>query len=107
MKKRCCVYVIRLDSAVWEKSGAFRRESPGRDPRKPCVYVGKSGLPPEQRLKNHKDGQKAGRFVERYGLALLPRLYERIPLMTHEDALVMEKMLAKRLRRRGCAVWQH
>jgi len=106
MKKRCCVYVIRLDSAVWENSTAFRRENPGHDPRKPCVYVGKTGHSPEERFKNHKDGKKPGRFVRRYGLALIPRLYERIPHMTHEDALVMEKMLAERLRRRGYAVWQ-
>ena len=40
------VYMVLLDPAV----GKIRRigaENPDRDPAKPCVYVGMSGLPPE------------------------------------------------------------
>ena len=41
------VYVILLDPKV-ARHPTILRINPKRDPAKPCVYVGMSGLPPEQ-----------------------------------------------------------
>jgi len=41
----------------------------------PCLYVGMTGLTPEERFANHKAGTKAAAVVKRYGLRLLPELY--------------------------------
>src|ERR1043165_1686765 len=71
------VYVILLDSKV-ARHRMILRMNPKRDPKKPCVYVGMSGLPPEHRFENHKHGYKAAWVVEKYGVRLLPELYEHL-----------------------------
>jgi hypothetical protein len=58
------VYVILLDPAVG-KIRKVRAENPKRDPKKPCVYVGMSGLPREERFANHKAGIKDAGLVNR------------------------------------------
>ena len=56
------VYVVLLDDRVLNEA-AFRRANPDRDPLRPCVYVGMTGLTPELRLARHKAGAKSNRFV--------------------------------------------
>lgn len=106
MAKRsdACVYVIRLDTKVLTRK-AFAKANPGHDPRKPCVYVGSTGLTPEERFANHKRRYKAGRFVPEFGVELMPKRYQHIPRMPREEAEKKERELALRLRRRGYAVW--
>jgi hypothetical protein len=70
------VYVVLLDPAVG-KLRSVRAANPKRDRKKPCVYVGMTGLTPEERFANHKAGTKAAWVVKRYGLRLLPELYLR------------------------------
>jgi hypothetical protein len=100
------VYVVKLDGAVLNHA-KFRDANPQRNPLKACVYVGMTGLTPEERLRNHKKGHKANSYVHRYGVKLLPHLYERYNPMTYRDAVVREELLAEHLRRLGFAVWQH
>jgi hypothetical protein len=50
------VYVTLLDPAVLRHSSILRL-NPNRDPAKPCVYVGKTGLAVQDRFQNHKKGQ--------------------------------------------------
>jgi hypothetical protein len=102
---RFTVYVVRLDKRVLARR-KFREANPDYVPGKPCVYVGMTGLSPEERFANHRRGYKANRYVRDYGLELMPRRFERFNPMTHERAVAMEKELAGRLRRRGYAVWQ-
>lgn len=64
------VYVVLLNPAVG-KLRKVRAENPKRDPKKPCVYVGMTGLTPEERCANHKAGIKAASVVKRYGIRLL------------------------------------
>ena len=71
------VYVVLLDPAVG-KIRKVRAENPRRDPKKPCVYVGMTGLTPEERFANHKAGIKDASLVKRYGIRLLPELYEHL-----------------------------
>src|SRR5690349_23866561 len=65
------VYVILLDDAV-RKNRWAQRLNPNRDPSKPCVYVGMTGLPVEHRFENHRNGYKSAQVVKRYGVGLLP-----------------------------------
>ena len=50
------------------------------------VRVGMTGLMPEERFANHKAGTKAASVVKRYGLRLLPELYEHLNPMPFEAA---------------------
>ncbi len=100
------VYVVELYPVVLEKESAFLEENPGHDPMMPCLYVGMTGLDPQERYANHKKGYKANRLVRRYGRRLRPDLYERYNPMTYEDAERREVKLAEELRAMGYAVWQ-
>ena len=97
------VYVVLLDPAVG-RLRKVRAENPERDPKKPCVYVGMTGLTPEERLANHKAGIKDAPLVKRYGVRLLPELYSHLNPMPFEAAAQMEKDLAADLRRAGYTV---
>ena len=51
------VYVILLDEAV-ARHPSILRLNRKRNPLKPCVYVGMTGLPVDHRFENHKNGYK-------------------------------------------------
>jgi hypothetical protein len=68
-------------------------------------YVGMTGLSPEQRFANHKTGVKAARIVKKFGVRLVPRLYEHLNPMTYREAAAMERQLAGELRLRGFQVF--
>lgn len=97
------VYVVLLNAAV-ARIRKVRAENPDRDRKKPCVYVGMTGLSPEERFANHKAGVKAASVVKRYGVRLLPELYEHLNPMPFDAATQMENDLAEDLRRAGYTV---
>lgn len=99
------LYVVLLDPEVLQHT-RFRKANPHHDPRKPCVYVGRTGLTPEERFAKHRAGVKANSYVRRYGIRLLPALYRRFANMPRAEADRMEQQLAATLRRHGYAVWQ-
>ena len=100
------LYVIGLDEAVLEDP-RFKRENPGYRQGKPCVYVGVTSLDPEERYRQHKAGEKAGRgYVTKYGLYLMPRKYQRLNPGSSREAEEKERDLAEALRRKGYGVWQ-
>ena len=68
-------------------------------------YVGMTGLTPERRLQNHKQGIKAARVVKKYGERLVPKLYAFLNPMSYEKAARMEIALADSLRKRGFVVF--
>ena len=79
-----------------------------RNPRgdgKAGYYVGMTGLSPEQRFENHKNGIKAAGVVRRFGERLVPKLYEHLNPMPFEKAKEMEAILADSLRKRGYVVY--
>lgn len=97
------VYVVLLDPAV----ARFRRvrdANPDRDPAKPCVYVGMTGLSPEERLLRHRAGIQSAWVVKKHGLRLVPELYAHLNPMPFEAAARMEQDLAADLRRAGYTV---
>lgn len=95
--------MVLLDACVADMRKVLA-ENPGRDPGKPCVYVGMSGLSPQERFENHKAGRKAAWVVKRFGIRLLPELYEYLNPMPFEAAVRMETDLAEDLRRAGYTV---
>lgn len=72
---------------------------------KAAYYVGMTGLTPEQRFENHKNGIKAAGIVRRHGERLVPRLYQHLNPMPYARAKEMEVMLADSLRKRGFVVF--
>src|SRR5205807_6905993 len=72
---------------------------------KAAYYVGMTGLSPEQRFANHKNGIKAAGVVRRFGERLVPRLYAHLNPMPFARAQEMETMLAESLRKRGYVVF--
>ena len=75
-----------------------------RDPKgdgRAGYYVGMTGLTPEERFHNHKNGVKAARVVRKYGERLVPRLYAHLNPMPFKKAVEMEVLLADSLRKRG------
>ncbi|HEY2801757.1 MAG TPA: hypothetical protein VGI85_14290 [Chthoniobacterales bacterium] len=97
------VYVILLDDAVL-KHPSILRLNRKRDPAKPCVYVGMTGLPVEHRFENHKHGYKAAWVVKKYGVRLMPELFAHLNPMPFEAAVQMETELAEDLRAAGYTV---
>jgi hypothetical protein len=97
------VYVVLLDPAAG-RLRKVRRANPARDPQKPCVYVGMTGLAPAERLANHLRGTKDAPLVRRFGVRLLPELYAHLNPMPYAAAVQMEIDLAEDLRRAGYTV---
>jgi hypothetical protein len=99
------VYVIELAKDVLNEP-RFARANPRYRLGFPCVYVGMTGLAPDVRFDKHMAGIQANRYVTKYGLYLLPRLYEMYNPMPYDGARDMEVELAIALREKGYGVWQ-
>lgn len=97
------VYVVLLAPEA-ARLREVRAANPERNPKLPCLYVGMTGLDPEERFANHKQGIKAARVVQKYGLKLLPEFYAPYNPMPFEAAVQMEKELAEELRAQGYTV---
>jgi predicted GIY-YIG superfamily endonuclease len=78
--------------------------NPKRDGRA-GYYVGMTGLTPDERFANHKNGIKAAGVVKRFGERLVPKLYAHLNPMTYAQALKMEQQLAEELRTAGYVVF--
>ena len=89
--RRHCVYVVYLRNPKGDGKAGY--------------YVGMTGLTPEARLGNHLAGVKAARIVTKYGVRLVPLLYEHLNPMTYAHAVRMEEELAGSLRKRGYQVF--
>lgn len=99
------VYVIELSPEVLQHR-RFVKSNPGYVAGKPCVYIGMTGLDPDIRFDKHKAGIQANRYVQIYGLRLLPALYELYNPMHYDQAQRLEVELGIDLRVGGFGVWQ-
>lgn len=58
------------------------------------LYVGMTGLAPEQRFLRHKAGVQSGKkWVKRFGVTLAPSIYAHLNPCEYEEALQLEKLL--------------
>jgi predicted GIY-YIG superfamily endonuclease len=99
------VYAIELDRAVL-KNRTFRERNPG-GAASGCLYIGVTGLAPEERFERHRGGTQSGRFVQTHGVRLRLDLVEGYSRLPHRIAAYMEPKLAAWLRAQGFAVWQN
>jgi predicted GIY-YIG superfamily endonuclease len=99
------VYAVELAPSVW-KNRAFRERNPG-GAAGGCLYVGVTGLTPEQRFARHQAGTQSGRFVRTHGVRLRLDLVEGFSRLPYRIAARMEPKLAAWLRAQGFAVWQN
>src|SRR5437667_3714791 len=97
------VYVVLLSDRALREASVLRL-NPKRDLLKPCVYVGMTGIPVDHRFENHKNGYKAAWVVRKYGVRLMPELYEHLNPMPFDAAVQMELELAEDLRAAGYTV---
>ncbi len=82
-----CVYVALLE-----------------DPRRACrwgLYVGETSRDPDVRFDQHKTGYKASRWVNRFGVRLLPGLVAHLNPLRRWEAVELEAALAEELVRAG------
>lgn len=87
------VYVISLSSEVLEIK-KFCEANPNYIPGKPCVYVGMTGRDPDTRFKQHKEGYKKNKYVQKYGLYLRRRLFEKYnPIVLVQPDLEFNRFL--------------
>ena len=77
----------------------------GFDPSLPAVYVGMTGIDPKKRFQNHKRKHKGSKYAHKYGVRLLPELYDAYNPMPYELAVKTEEALAERLRMQGYTVF--
>lgn len=99
------VYVVELSKDVLSEP-KFRRCNPDYVEGKPCVYVGMTGLDPDLRFDRHKAGIQSNTYVNKYGLRLLPDLYEGFNPMPYKAAAEREVEIGIDLRSAGFGVWQ-
>ena len=105
MSSKYYVYVIELDKKVsnHKKFGSknlLYLKSSG------CVYIGQSIRTPSLRFEQHKEGYKSNSYARKYGIKLLPNLYDRYnPIPTRRDEEYIEIMLGEWLRLNGINVW--
>ena len=94
-KKKHWVYVVELVEPA--KEDGVRRKT--------AYYVGQTGLTPEERYAQHKNGVRANNKVQRYGVHLRQDMVDGAGPMSHLDSLRLERQLAEKLRERGSKVY--
>ena len=105
MANKYYVYVIELEKNISHLK-RFRSRNPLYLKNSGCVYVGQSVRKPSLRFEQHKEGYKSNRYARKYGIKLLPELYDKYnPIPTREDAENIEKMLSEQLPKKGIGVW--
>ena len=103
-KKHHNVYVIELSPEVmYDKK--FQQENWGFMRSLPCYYVGMTGHSPEVRFAHHKVHYKSSRIAYKYGVRLVPELYEKYNPMTYKEAAKKEIELTDELKKKGHGVW--
>ena len=89
------LYVVELNPKVFDWERRFFEANLHWIPGSSCVYVGMTGLTPEERFRAHQRGEHAARIVQKYGRRLLPDLlYQHFNPMPYELAQQMEPELA-------------
>jgi len=100
---RYSIYVVLLEASV-ATLPQMRRRNPKHDPSKPFVYIGVTSLPVNGRFDFRKATPEHEWRLHRFGVRLMPKLYDSFPRMACERALKTSKKLADDLRAKGFGV---
>ena len=82
----------------------MRRRNPTRDPSKPFVYVGVTSLRVDRRFDFRRATPEHEWRVHKFGVRLMPELYDSLHSMMCKRALQTAKKLADELRAKGFGV---
>lgn len=74
-----------------------------RRPGRWGLYVGETSRDPDLRFDQHKTGYKASRWVNRFGVRLLPEVVEHLNPLKRWEAIDLEEALAEAFRKAGVA----
>jgi Uri superfamily endonuclease len=85
---KSCVYIVLLKIIRKKQSGY-------------ALYVGKTIRTPDERFQQHKEGYKASRYVKKWGVRLLPELFEHLNPMSAAEATEFEASIAEALKAAG------
>jgi hypothetical protein len=88
------VYVVELSPDVLNEP-RFMKANPTYRLGKPCVYVGMTGLTPDERFDKHKAGIKSNKYARLYGLRLMPKLWSQ-PQLQHNTSCARRQMIHRR-----------
>ena len=102
-KLRYSVYVVRLDDYVGTLP-QMRRRNPKCDPSKPFVHIGLTPLPVNRRFDFRRATPEHEWRLHKFGIRLMPELYDSLRPMTCKRALQTAKKLADDLRAKGFGV---
>ena len=72
-----------------------------RDTGRWGLDVGETSVDPDLRFDQHKTGYKASRHVNRFGVLLLPELFEHFNPLRRWEAVELEPALAEAFRHAG------
>jgi hypothetical protein len=100
---RYSVYVVLLDEYVGTLP-QMRLRNPKRHPSKPCVYLGLTPLPVGRRFDFRRATPEHEWRLHKFGVRLMPELYDSLRPMTCKRALQTAKKLADDLRAKGFGV---
>lgn len=100
---RYSVYVVLLDGHV-ATLPQMRRRNPIRDPSKPYIYIGLTSLPLNRRFDYRRATPEAEWRLHKFGVRLMPELYDFLHPMSSTRALQTAKKLADDLRAKGFGV---
>lgn len=100
---RYSIYVVLLDDYVG-RLPQMRRRNPRRNPLKPCVYVGLTALRVDRRFDFRRATSEYEWRVRKFGVRLMPELYDSLHPMPCNQALLKAKELADDLRAKGFGV---
>jgi len=66
-----------------------------------ALYVGRTANNPKIRFQQHKEGYKASKYVKKYGVRLLPELFEHLNPMSNAESIELEASIAEALKKAG------
>jgi hypothetical protein len=95
---------LRATTAGSRRAGHFVYVALLEDRRRACrwgLYVGETSRDPDLRFDQHKTGYKASRWVNRFGVRLLPDLVEHLNPLARWEAVELEAALAEAFSRAG------
>ena len=100
---RYSIYVVLLGDDVGMLP-QMRRRNPKRSPSKPCVFVGLTALRVDHRFDFQRATPEHEWRVHKFGVRLMPELYDSLHSMTPKQALQTAKRLADDLRAKGFGI---
>jgi hypothetical protein len=102
-EKVCKGFSAKTHKKPGVQSGVYIVLLKGVNNKRPgyALYVGRTAHKPEVRFRQHKDGYKASKYVRKYGIRLLPELFEHLNPMSNAESIELEVDIGVALKQAG------